>query len=386
MSSLKKRKGNRTVEIYYDNTWYTFSWLKVLYLNRKRFSLRGFRIVFRGPTFFVPMMNRVFKPLSSKEDFLNEFASKHDVVVFAYHHPASICGFDPDDRIECMKRIRDNSSHVVWLDTADSPGTCLFDVLPYVDAYLKKQTYGDLSVYRKPLYGDRLYTEYYHDRFAVADEKAPPSQYRLDDASLQKIGVSWNIGLSDMFSYNKIRRLFERNRLQKLHFTPPEKNRAFDVHYRCSFQPGIYGFQRKEYHEILTGKENLDKLDYSVNPHGKEYRREMARSRAVLSPFGFGEICIRDFEAFFSGALLLKPDVGHLTTYPDWFVPNVTYLPMKWDFSDADAVFDAVHSGDAQLTRIAENGQQLLKRYRSDKSKNDEFVMHILQSFKLSEV
>lgn len=28
---------------------------------------------------------------------------------------------------------------LVWLDTADSTGTCMFDVMPYVDLYFKKQ-------------------------------------------------------------------------------------------------------------------------------------------------------------------------------------------------------------------------------------------------------
>ena len=32
-----------------------------------------------------------------------------------------------------------------------------------------------------------------------------------------------------------------------------------------------------------------------------------------MSPFGFGEICYRDFEAMLNGACLIKPDVSHLT-------------------------------------------------------------------------
>lgn len=386
MTKRNDLKNERVLEIYYDNTWYTFSWLKALFVNRKRFAARGVKIVFRGPTSFFPMMNRLFRPLSTKEEYLNEFDCKHDVVVLAYHHPLCICGFDPADRVECLKKIRENSSRVVWLDTADSPGTCLFDVLPYVDVYLKKQVYADRSAYTRNLYGDRLYTDFYHRVFSLVDDTAASPSYDLDGEALSKIGVSWNIGISDMFSYNKIKRLFEKNRLQKVKFTPPGKRRAFDIHYRCSFQSGIYGFQRRELFQRLTEKETLDKLDYSVNPHGKEYRREMADSKAVLSPFGFGEICIRDFEAFFSGASLMKPDMNHVETYPDWFVPNVTYLPLKWDFSNTDAAFDAVHARDAQLDRIAENGQDLFKRYRLDPSKQDEFVSHVMQSFGISEV
>ena len=54
----------------------------------------------------------------------------------------------------------------------------------------------------------------------------------------------------------------------------------------------------------------------------------------MLSPFGWGELCLRDYEAVLGGALLLKPDMSHLETWPDVFVPHDTYAPFDWDATD----------------------------------------------------
>ena len=64
------------------------------------------------------------------------------------------------------------------------------------------------------------------------------------------------------------------------------------------------------------------------------FNHEAAHSKIILSPFGWGELCLRDFEAVFNGALLLKPDMSHLETWPDIFVPGETYIPFGWDAED----------------------------------------------------
>ena len=62
------------------------------------------------------------------------------------------------------------------------------------------------------------------------------------------------------------------------------------------------------------------------------------RSRICVSPFGFGEICWRDFEAILFGCLLVKPDMGHVRTQPNVFVPGLTYVPVRWDYADLEEV------------------------------------------------
>ena len=39
-------------------------------------------------------------------------------------------------------------------------------------------------------------------------------------------------------------------------------------------------------------------------------------SKLCFSPFGYGEVCWRDFEAMSTGAVLVKPDMSHLQARP----------------------------------------------------------------------
>ena len=81
----------------------------------------------------------------------------------------------------------------------------------------------------------------------------------------------------------------------------------------------------------------------SVKPYTKKRFYEiMLRSKAVLSPWGYGEVCIRDFEAMLAGAIVIKPDMSHLTTVPDFYRANETYIPCRRDFSDVEDLLNRV--------------------------------------------
>ena len=62
------------------------------------------------------------------------------------------------------------------------------------------------------------------------------------------------------------------------------------------------------------------------------FLEEMRQSKLCWSPFGYGELCWRDIEAYMTGAVLIKPDVSHLGSLPDLYRPHETYLPVRWDF------------------------------------------------------
>lgn len=51
---------------------------------------------------------------------------------------------------------------LVWLDTADSTGTCMFDVMPYVDLYFKKQLLKNTEDYCRDVYGTRTFCVWNH--------------------------------------------------------------------------------------------------------------------------------------------------------------------------------------------------------------------------------
>jgi hypothetical protein len=82
-----------------------------------------------------------------------------------------------------------------------------------------------------------------------------------------------------------------------------------------------------------------------------------------FSPFGYGEVCWRDYEAVIAGSMLLKPDMSHIESSPDIFIPGQTYVPLRWDLSDLEEKAKHYAQNDAERIRIAENALAVLSDY-----------------------
>jgi len=63
------------------------------------------------------------------------------------------------------------------------------------------------------------------------------------------------------------------------------------------------------------------------------------------------------------GALLIKPDMNHVQTTPDIFVPYETYVPLAWDFSDLSEKLDYYLANDAARQRIVDQAYATLHAY-----------------------
>jgi hypothetical protein len=96
------------------------------------------------------------------------------------------------------------------------------------------------------------------------------------------------------------------------------------------------------------------------------YLTEMLRSRICISPFGYGEICWRDFEAILCDCLLVKPDMGHVETCPDIFRPYETYVPVKWDLSDLAETCTWYLEHEEARHRIVANARATLESFYED--------------------
>lgn len=75
-----------------------------------------------------------------------------------------------------------------------------------------------------------------------------------------------------------------------------------------------YNKHRKDFIEEAT-KAGI-KIDTSKVPY-QQYIQELANSRYCLSPFGMGELCLRDIEAIYCGSLPIKPNTQTIT-YPNY--------------------------------------------------------------------
>ena len=91
---------------------------------------------------------------------------------------------------------------------------------------------------------------------------------------------------------------------------------------RLNYSRNTISYHRK----ILSQKINIDLKKLSRY----EYFKEMERSKVIISPFGFGEISLRDYEGFLAGGILLKPSVKHMITWPNFYKENKYKMILLW--------------------------------------------------------
>jgi len=276
---------------------------------------------------------------------------------------------EPSPMIDLIKKAREYTNKIIWMDTSDSTSVTHFELLPYIDLYLKKQLLKDKTLYIKKFYGGRIFTDYYHREFGVKDSNPFEQFYPLDLDLVQKVGLSWHIGLGDMYNaFNKrgkIRLLVPEwiKFDYKMKFTPPESNRRIDLFIRTTsnLHRELVAFHRKELIRrlnIILSKPGINGSTKGPWLSTKEFREALKNSKILPSPFGWGEIGVRDFEAFIFGAALLKPDLSHMETWPPIFIEHETYQPFKWNFEDLESVILELLENDKKRIEIARNGQE----------------------------
>jgi len=253
----------------------------------------------------------------------------------------------------------------VFVDSGDSSGNISNTILPVVDLYVKANMLRDRTLYTTPLYDGSLITDTYH-RLAGVSVEHTKSWGQIDTANLPRLVLGWNLALSDVnvrYQWGQLGRalaiLFPGSSYRP-DFTLPTTPRPIDVSYRVGIPPReTIAYQRIQMRDHIAA---LDTSQVTFRYQGRipyrDYVAEMQQSRIVPSPFGWGEICYRDFEAFMHGAALLKPDMSHLETWPDLYQPGITYEPVAWDFSNFDEKLTGLLDDPQKALAIAEAGQK----------------------------
>lgn len=190
--------------------------------------------------------------------------------------------------------------------------------------YIKKSLFRDRSLFLRSHKGDTNLTEFYGALYGL-DQPRP--DWVVPETFLDKLRLG-----PAFFTAPRFLRPFAA-RVQ-----PAFRDRPIDLHMRLGTRgSGWYGAMRADAVRAAQAVPGVVRSSTEAISYGK-YVTELQSSKTCFSPFGYGEICWRDIEAFAYGAVLIKPDMGHLETSPDIYVPGVTYLPVKWDFSDLPEV------------------------------------------------
>lgn len=288
----------------------------------------------------------------------------------------------PSSVTSYLERARIQTPRIIWFDITDSTGTTQFDVLPYVDRYCKNQVLRDRTRYRRHVIGARVFTDYYAREFGISESISDEAHLNVvpADVDLHKIGVGWNSGLAHYGVFGpKLQRMWHWTRRvvprwYPQQWTSPRAPRSILVSCRIgtSHHRQTVARPRQELARRLQAYLRTEKLSR------RAYFEEMRRSRAIISPFGLGEITLRDFEAITCGALVLKQDMSHVETWPDLWVSDETYLPFAWDFSDLDARLQEVECRPERMAAIATEAQRRYARVLSSREGTEEFCNRFL--------
>jgi hypothetical protein len=283
-----------------------------------------------------------------------------------------------DSALEEIASYRRNVDNLIYVDLLDSAGWDHARALPVVKLYCKSQLLRDRSRYLRPLYGFRAFTDFYHDEMGVNDDAPVLSEPVPSPSMLDKLTVSWNSGLADYSSLGPYRmHAYQHVPLRKLlrfpkRFNPSLSARSNDLSCRMGtrYIRETVAFQRKRLTAMLKDRVRTDRLSR------RRYIAELHDSKVVLSPFGYGEVCYRDFEIFLSGAMMLKPDMSGLETWPEFYRNGETMVAHRWDMSDVIEKLDAIFADNQKRLAIAECGQETYRRHLSSPDAGRLFAEH----------
>ena len=107
--------------------------------------------------------------------------------------------------------------------------------MPFIDLYLKKQIFVDKKNYQKKLYGGRIFTDYYHKKYSINDEKIFDQYFPLEKKYFSKLQLSWNVGIGNILeTFDEIKVLFRKlfplnfHTLPNPNFQDPSKKKIID--------------------------------------------------------------------------------------------------------------------------------------------------------------
>lgn len=285
---------------------------------------------------------------------------------------------------EFLEKAKRRGVKIYWFDTTDSTWCTQFEVLPFVHKFLKGQVFSDLSLYKKTFRTGRIFTDFFDELYDAGEKDY---RYSLpDDEHIHKIGVSWNTCFENYTRerYSRFTSLKHRVRpfiapyyQEKLSvpFHPASSKRPRPLSYRVGLthsRPAVVEHRKGLLHSLQRWGIDGSKIPLP------SYFSELQNSRIGVGPFGVGEITLRDFEIIVCGALLLKPDLSHMRTWPNLFVPEKTYIAHRWDLQGLeDAILSLLDTPD-RCEEISVGAQDVYAHALSD-SGMDEFSNRLIK-------
>lgn len=275
-----------------------------------------------------------------------------------------------------VKSLKEKGKKVALLDANDTSGLVNFDMINEVDFIIKKQV----------LKHRQAYTENNYDLSVrpwlpnMPEKKLYESYVSCPTDQLHKIRVGWNIGMCDyryIPNYFTVLRNYIVSPLPKLNIDKilTQKKYFTSLRGRMDYGHPEISFQRNA---VLTTLQKLKFDDVKVGERvgKKKFLKELQDCKIGVSPFGWGEVCYRDFELARYGSLLIKASMDHIDTFPNIYEDGVTYVKLKWDMSDLEEKLINIRNNFDTYTSLIKNAHQRFMEYQNNGSL---FINHFKQ-------
>lgn len=237
---------------------------------------------------------------------------------------------DREDLISTFRRLYERPSRprLVYLDYFAQTSSPYFGVLPYVDRYVKRQLLKDRSLYSREFDGGYIFTDFFRKQYDY-DLNGWHFGSIVPDEYAHRLVLGWNLAVTKEYRW-----ILRANRVLPKRW----RKRKIDINSRISLggkKPWEwYQEYRARSQQLIDGLNGRYRLSGKDRVNKRQFMRELRDSKIVFSPFGWGELCFRDYEAVIWGALLVKPSMEHLETHPDIFREGVSYVACAWDHHD----------------------------------------------------
>lgn len=296
------------------------------------------------------------------------------------------------DTAESIKNIfyilKKKYEKIFYFDDDASPRVSRVDILKHVDKYFKSKLYKDKNLYQSHYQSIPTYVQYYA-RMLSANLEPDSTKDHVDEGVLHKLELSWNLGIGYYPMYTRLFRLaslmahllspkvanfFLKKSYIFLRYKKKEKDSDLITAQFSTYKDNeLYSYQRDK---ILS--EKFENHVLTKKQKNKDYNNTLSKSTIVISPFGYGEICFRDFEAILSHNLLIKPNMDHIETYPNIYSKDQTYVSLDWNLNDIKQTINKYSQDNRLKSYIIQNSYMQYEIAKSKiTSKLENIIMQI---------
>ncbi len=273
-------------------------------------------------------------------------------------HGANIVGLQPWFDIKknvlqgILDKIRNDNpqAKIVFFDSFAPLDLRLAEfVNSAIDLYVKKHVFLDRTKYGQATKGDTNLEDYYRPLYGL---DCPEICFPIPAGFLDKLIVGPSFATSKAMLSTFLKPL-----------RPDSHKREIDLHARLGGYGNHWYGKMREHANAKVHSISKIRVVSDGCVGSRQFLGELRASKMCFSPFGYGEVCWRDYEAVMCGALLIKPDMSHVETYPDIFRPHETYVPIRWDFSDLEEKVNYFLDNEPERNAITQNAYSSLRNY-----------------------